>query len=115
MTTPQDSIAAERPGQWVCASTNPRVDKYANGLAGRRLHGVRAFDEESDHDMRARPAACGRLAKYGWCVDLHNEKKCIRCLRALGLACSLCHGKGSTGRGAAWKYCAVCRGTGERR
>lgn len=67
---------------WLCASTDPIVDRYANGMAGRKLHAISYSPGERDNDIQGRLSVCGRRAKYGWCSDLFNNK-CKRCVKKL--------------------------------
>lgn len=91
--------------EWLCFSTDPNVDRYANGMAGRRLH---AF-------MNSNRSVCGRRPAHGTAFDLFNEKKCVACLRNLGLACPKCKGRGVTGSAKknTLEWCSDCKGTGE--
>jgi hypothetical protein len=91
--------------QWLCFSTNPHRDRYGNQMAGRKLHAVKASDDETFGDIVDRRSLCGRWPAHGWTDDLFNEKKCARCLVALGIHCTACRGAGC------WK----CGNTGETR
>lgn len=82
---------------------------------GWRLHAVMgATKEMTAGEAWKLPAACG-LTPRPWGMDLFIEKKCARCLRALGIACAACRGKGSTGStlDGSWEVCLGCFGTGE--
>jgi hypothetical protein len=68
---------------WLCASTDPVRDKYANEMAGRKLHAIPYTRGETSEDIKRRRSVCGRRAKHGWCSDLFNEK-CERCLAKAG-------------------------------
>jgi hypothetical protein len=83
----EDDAKAEKATEtaWLCASTDPERDRYANEMAGRKLHAVPYVEGETTEDIKLRRSACGRKAKHGWCSDLFNNK-CKRCLAKVGEA-----------------------------
>jgi hypothetical protein len=68
---------------WLCASTDPVRDRYANEMAGRKLHAIPWLKGETHGDLRRRRSVCGKKAKHGWCSDLFNTK-CKRCMAKTG-------------------------------
>lgn len=83
----------------------PKVDgyKWANApgwegmsdrseAAGRPVHAINEVTSTT---------ACGLHRKL-WSVDLFNHRLCVRCLRALKIACPACKGEGS--------LCKTCLG-----
>lgn len=64
---------------WLCASTDPRRDRYANEMAVRKLHAVPCNGGDTLDDLKYSKSVCGRRAKHGWCIDLFNNK-CKVCL-----------------------------------
>lgn len=100
--------------QWLTTGAT-----YANGEPrGWKLHAVLGATEKMTGLEASRlPSACG-LDPRPWGLDLFIEKKCARCLVAVGLACGTCRGKGSHGslRDGTWAAsCVGCGGTGEAR
>ena len=85
---------------WLCFSTDPFHDPYANQMAGRRLHAVEADEDATEGDIIATRSVCGRLPAHGWVFDLFNEKKCARCLVTAGLHCPDCRGGATDGSAA---------------
>lgn len=69
--------------EWLCASTDPRRDRYANEMAGRKLHAVPVLEGETLKDLRHRKSRCGRRPKHGWCIDLFNDP-CEACMKKTG-------------------------------
>ena len=88
----------DKPIQWLTTAPNPHVRGYGadDGQRGWRQHAVRATDNESIKAVSLRSAACGLLPAHGWGLDLVADvmPRCVRCRRALGLACKTCRGKG---------------------
>lgn len=82
---------------------------------GWKIHAIEGEEELTFKQAVGIKAKCG-LTPSGWGLDLHLEKKCARCLLALGIACTLCRGKGSTGSAldGTWELCCPCGGTGEK-
>lgn len=86
----------------------------ADSPRGWRLHAVRAEDQETSKGIRCRSAECGMIPAHGWDLDLFIEKKCVRCLRATGLVCPTCKGRGDMGK-PNYMPCYDCNFTGERK
>jgi hypothetical protein len=80
---------------------------------GWRLHAVEFVEGSPDGNLKR--SACGMWKRWG--LDLFVERKCVRCLRALGLACATCTGRGHVGsvRAGTWDLCSACLGNGEQR
>ena len=66
--------------RWLNCSTKLRRDPYGTEMAGRKAHAVPHFSGEALDDLQFRKSLCGRRAKHGWCVDLHNEP-CLICMK----------------------------------
>lgn len=96
--------------QWVTTGVHR---KYGEPR-GWKLHAVKAQPEETFKGIAGRRSACGHVAPWG--MDLHIEKKCAVCLRATGLACRTCRGRGHVGKALdqTLEHCWKCHGTGER-
>jgi len=94
--------------QWLSTATN-RPDP-----SGWKLHAIEAGSKDTLADIRKRPAKCGLNPAHGWSIDLFLEKKCTRCLRATGLACPICKGRGDLGKAQNYKVCFDCNFTGEK-
>jgi len=95
MTT-DAAIEYSRRFQWLTTSVNPRTVSHTadDGVRGWRQHAIEATADEQFGAVRDRKAACGLRAAHGWGLDMFVEKKCARCLRALGIACPRCRGTG---------------------
>lgn len=100
--------------QWLTTAQNPRAPQYGadQGQRGWRIHAVKATKSETLSACAARSAACGLLPAHGWDMDLFVDRPCARCLVATGLACSVCRGRGSTGKVADGTHqtCNGCNG-----
>lgn len=105
---------------WFTTEPNPLVVSHSadSGQRGWRQHAVESSATEVIGDIKARRAACGLRAAHGWNLDLFIEKKCARCLYALGLACPECQGRGTIPINNRYSdlmhqgYCFVCFGGG---
>lgn len=109
---------SEKPIQWLTTAPNPHVRGYGadDGQRGWRQHAVRATEDESLKAVALRPAACGLLPAHGWGLDMFGGEmpECIRCRRALGLACKTCRGTGRIRVSARVSHgCPDCRGSGD--
>ena len=102
-----------KPVQWLTVQSAPDRDHLAPH--GWRCHAVHAEPEETWEDVRDRKSLCGVTPVHGWGSDLFIDRKCVRCLRAVGMACATCTGKGSTGKlkEGTWGACYDCDSTGE--
>lgn len=74
---------------WLTTAPHPDAPAtgYDAGQRGWRTHAVEAeadstFDNISQADVRA---ACGLRAAHGWGMDLFIDRRCERCVKALGL------------------------------
>jgi hypothetical protein len=103
-TNTEQALAYVRKFDWLTTAPNPILPGYAEPR-GWKCHGVLI---NGDNGTRA---ACGMRASHGWSVDLFIEKKCARCLVALGVECKECHGTGAHGI----RPCLACMSTGEHR
>lgn len=83
---------------------------------GWKLHAIEAPEKVTFREAKAQRSKCNMSPRL-WGLDLHIDKKCAPCLRALDLDCKACRGVGSTGKPSksTWKLCYECHGTGERR
>lgn len=114
--------APEYPGvQWLTTAPNPKspMSGYDAGQRGWRTHAVRIAPVATLKDARVIRSECGILPPHGWGLDLFIERRCARCLRALGVACKVCRGKG-TNYGPRFGanesgHCFDCNGTGLER
>lgn len=96
--------------EWVTTGTTTKHGEPR----GWRLHAVEATSKSKFSEIAHKPAACGLRAPWG--LDLFIEKKCIRCMRRLGLACPACRGTGVTKRATGGRQtCETCLGKGDKR
>lgn len=95
--------------QWLTTLPNPRSRATGTdaGTVGWKTHALAVSSTALLSHFRRARAVCGLLPAHGWGMDLFIERKCARCLRALGIACSVCRG---TGTRDGW--CSACVGTG---
>lgn len=97
----EQALAYVRKFEWLTTALNPLLPGYTEPR-GWKCHAVLGGGNGTR-------AACGMLAPHGWAADLFIEKKCARCLVALGVECKVCCGTGANdGAG-----CLPCLGTGE--
>jgi hypothetical protein len=98
--------------QWLTTSPNPRVADtgFDAGQRGWRLHAVKATKSQTFAQVNGYSAACGLRPPHGWGMDLFIERRCSRCLVALGVACVACRGRGMVGKNA--DHCDKCFGRG---
>ncbi len=104
--------------QWLTTEQNPNVKQYGvdQGQRGWRTHAVEATATQTLESVRYVKAACGLLPRHGWGMDLFVDRPCARCLVKVGEACSVCHGRGTTGAIARgdWETCKGCVGKGTK-
>ena len=95
---------------WFSTNCRPhRVDPD-----GWKLHAVEGDPHDPNlkmKDIKYLRSACGIIPRRGWGMDLYIEKKCVQCLRKLGIACKVCKGRGDSGK-PNYRPCHACRFTG---
>ncbi len=105
---------SDAPYQWLTTAANPHVRHYGpdDGQRGWRTHAVLATPATTFESVRYVAAACGLLPAHGWGMYMFVDRPCARCLVKLGEACSVCRGRGSTGKVSlnTFETCKGCLG-----
>lgn len=85
-----------------------------------KFHAVRANLDSKFSELKNIPSVCGLRPKRGWTIDMFADEndRCIKCVRALGLACDTCFGVGyidtvdRVTKMPNLHRCEICKGTG---